>query len=110
MIRIHVTRVEDTGAETELGELRLAELGAVASYRETADGAGVMPDVRAALQALAAPSTERVLRTLRTPKPVRMAPPIRSGRYAGDRSYRCAASLTEPGVIETHTGWRAGRP
>lgn len=53
MIRISVTRVEDNGAETELGEIRMAELGAVASYRETADGAGVMPDVRAAFAPVA---------------------------------------------------------
>lgn len=52
MISIRVVRVEDNGAETDLGEIRMAELGAVASYRETADGAGVMRDVRAALSCL----------------------------------------------------------
>lgn len=61
MIRIRVTRVEDTGAETDLGEVRMAELGAVASYRETADGAGVMRDVRAALACLS-PDTLRAVR------------------------------------------------
>lgn len=60
MIRIHVTRIEDNGAETELGEIKMAELGAVASYKETADGAGVMRDVRAALACLSRSACEAV--------------------------------------------------
>jgi len=60
MIRIHVTRVEDNGAETDLGEIRMVEIGAVASYRETADGAGVMRDVRAALSCLSRASVDAV--------------------------------------------------
>ncbi len=65
MIRITVTRVEDSGprAETDLGELRFAELGAApAVYRETAEGAAIMRDVRAALACLA-PVTLRSLRS-----------------------------------------------
>lgn len=68
MIRIQVTRVEDNGAETDLGEVRMAELGAVASYRETADGAGVMRDVRSALACLsrgAAPEVRRLVAAIR---------------------------------------------
>lgn len=58
MIRLHVTRLDDaSGVETELGELRLAELGArPAVYRETADGAGIMPELRTALAWLAPPT------------------------------------------------------
>lgn len=64
MIRIRVSRVEDSGSrvETELGELRFAELGAApAAYSETAEGSGVMRDVRAALACLA-PDTLRAVR------------------------------------------------
>lgn len=55
MIRVHVTREADdgTGRVEDLGELRMLELGApVATYRETAEGRGIMRDVRAALAAL----------------------------------------------------------
>lgn len=53
MIRIHVTRVEDSGAETDLGELRMVESGApIVAYRETADGHSIMRDLRAALACL----------------------------------------------------------
>jgi len=60
MIRIRVTRTEDDGREVDLGEISLVELGAVASYRETADGAGVMRDVRAALACLSRTSVDAV--------------------------------------------------
>jgi hypothetical protein len=53
MIRIHVTRDADDGRTEDLGEFRLAELGGpVVVYRETADGHGVMRDLRAALACL----------------------------------------------------------
>lgn len=51
MISVKVTRTdEDTGAEVECGEVRLLETGVVFSYRETADGAGVMRAVVARLK------------------------------------------------------------
>jgi hypothetical protein len=48
MIVLRAVRVDaDTGTETELGEVRMLEAGAgVFSYLETAEGAGVMRDVR----------------------------------------------------------------
>lgn len=62
MIRLRVTRSNDDGSETELGELRMTELGAKpAVYRETADGSAIMRDVRAALACLA-PENLRVVR------------------------------------------------
>jgi hypothetical protein len=48
MIVLRAVRVDaDTGTEVELGEVRMLEAGAgVFSYLETAEGAGVMRDVR----------------------------------------------------------------
>ncbi len=79
MIRITVTRVEDSGprAETDLGELRFAELGAApAAYRETAEGAAIMRDVRAALACLAPESLSSIRGTaiLMSRRPQRGAP------------------------------------
>lgn len=45
MIVLRAVRVEDDGAETELGEVRLTEVGAVYSHLSTAEGTGVMRDV-----------------------------------------------------------------
>lgn len=45
MIVLRAVRVEDTGAETELGEVRLTEVGVVYSHLATADGQAVVADV-----------------------------------------------------------------
>lgn len=46
MIRLVVTRVEDDGTETSLGEVRLAEVGAgVFSHLSTAEGSRVVADI-----------------------------------------------------------------
>lgn len=49
MIVLRATRVEDDGAETELGEVRLVEMGSLFSYTSTSVGAGVIADLRARL-------------------------------------------------------------
>jgi hypothetical protein len=52
VIVLRAVRVDsDTGTEVELGEVRMLEAGAgVFSYLETAEGAGVMRDVRRRLE------------------------------------------------------------
>lgn len=45
MIVLRAVRVEDTGAETELGEVRLTEVGEVFSNMSTAEGHGVVSDL-----------------------------------------------------------------
>lgn len=45
MIVLRAVRVEDTGAETDLGEIRLTEVGAVFAHSSTPDGQGVVADV-----------------------------------------------------------------
>ena len=50
MIVLRAVRVEDNGAETELGEVRLTEVGVVYSHMSTAAGEGVMRDLRERLR------------------------------------------------------------
>lgn len=45
MIVLRAVRVEDTGAETELGEVRLTEVGAVFAHSSTCEGQGVVTDI-----------------------------------------------------------------
>ena len=45
MIVLRAVRVEDSGAETELGEVRLTEVGAVFAHTAIADGGAVMRDI-----------------------------------------------------------------
>lgn len=52
MIRLVVTRVEDDGAVTELGEVRLTETGAVFSHMSAHSGGGVISDLRSRLDDL----------------------------------------------------------
>lgn len=52
MIVLRAVRVEDDGAETDLGEVRLTEAGAVFSHLSTLDGGGVIADLRSRLQDL----------------------------------------------------------
>jgi hypothetical protein len=62
VIVLRAVRVEDTGEETELGEVRMLEAGAgVYSYLETPTGAGVMRDLRRRLESEPAPE-ERMRR------------------------------------------------
>lgn len=66
MIRITVTRVEDDGAETDMGEVRLVEAGAdVYSHLSTSEGGGVMTDLLERLRA----NAPRPLRPLAKSKP-----------------------------------------
>ncbi len=51
MIVLRAVRVEDSGAETELGEVRLTEVGAVFSHSSTPAGQGVVADVVERLRA-----------------------------------------------------------
>lgn len=52
MIVLRAVRVEDTGAETELGEVRLAEVGAgVFAHSATPEGHAVIADLRERLRA-----------------------------------------------------------
>lgn len=69
MIRIVVTRVEDDGAETELGEVRLTETGAVFSHMSTLDGGGVIADLRSRLDDLPRAYAPREAVRGRTPWP-----------------------------------------
>jgi hypothetical protein len=69
VIRIHVTRTdEDTGRIVDLGEIRMIEVGSVFMYRETADGAGVMRDIRAALACLSRANVDAVRAAVRAVK------------------------------------------
>jgi hypothetical protein len=45
VIVLRAVRVEDDGAEIELGEVRLTEVGVVYSHLSTAAGAGVIADL-----------------------------------------------------------------
>jgi hypothetical protein len=54
VIRLVATRVEDDGSETDLGEVRLTEVGAVYSHSATAEGLAIVADVVGRLGNLAA--------------------------------------------------------
>lgn len=58
MIVLRAVRVEDTGAETELGEIRMTEVGAVYSHLETAEGAGVIRDLVGRVRSEAPPAVK----------------------------------------------------
>lgn len=80
MIVLRAVRVEDTGAETELGEVRMTEVGAVYSHAATADGGAVVADV-----------VER----LRTPAALRPIARAKRGRPSHDYYSRAPSSWLE---------------
>jgi hypothetical protein len=49
VIVLRAVRVEDDGSQTELGEVRLTETGAVFSHLSTLAGGGVIADLRSRL-------------------------------------------------------------
>jgi hypothetical protein len=53
VIVLRAVRVEDSGAETELGEVRLTEVGAVFAHSATPEGHGVIADLRERLRCAA---------------------------------------------------------
>ena len=57
MIVLRAVRVEDDGAETELGEIRLTEVGAVFAHSSTSEGGAVIADLVERQRAVYTPLT-----------------------------------------------------